>query len=222
MVEEALYQLSIKIRAGLRMIDVMDQVVQGLRHFHATGDFLHQLLFLCRQRISLSSKVVALLGEERRFQIAPRHDGGQRLPLLHDLLQLLVDLVDPEQVAFVRLSPDRFDQCVENFLLSEDQLVHHGRESIFQVNFPDVLQGAGADIIQMLLADPNRIPDAAGGVDVPFKAAAAFTADELAGKGVPVLVAGIILLDILFLRPLLQKGSGSPSGKDSHRRTSHS
>ena len=109
----------------------------------------------------------------------------------------------------MRLSPDRFDQCVENFLLSEDQLVHHGRESIFQVNFPDVLQGAGADIIQMLLADPNRIPDAAGGVDVPFKAAAAFTADELAGKGVPVLVAGIILLDVLFLCPLLQKGSGS-------------
>jgi hypothetical protein len=45
----------------------------------------------------------------------------------------------------------------------------------------------------MLLADPNRVPDAAGGIDVPLKAAAAFTADELAGKWVPILVARIIL-----------------------------
>ena len=72
-----------------------------------------------------------------------------------------------------------------------------------------VLQGAGADIIQMLLADPNRVPDAAGGIDVPLKAAAAFTADELSGKGVPILVAGIILFDVLLLCPLLQKRSSS-------------
>ena len=98
------------------MIGIVDQVVQGLCHFHAPGDFLHQLLLFCCQSIGLGCKVIALLGEERRFQVAPCHDGGQCLPLLHDLLQLLVDLVDPEQVAFVRLSPDRFDQCVENFL----------------------------------------------------------------------------------------------------------
>lgn len=169
------------------MIGVMDQVVQGFCHFHAAGDFLHQLLFFCCQSIGFRSKVVTLLCEERRFQVAPRHDGGQRLPPLHNLFQLLVDLIDPEQIAFVGLASNGFDQCMENFLPSEDQLVHHGREGIFQINLPDVLQGAGADIIQMLLTDPHRILKASGGIDVPLKAAAAFTAGEFAGKWVAIL-----------------------------------
>ena len=143
MVEEPFDQFTVKIRAGLCMSDVSNQIVQCLCHFHAAGDFLHQLLLFCCQSIGLGSKVVTLLREERRFQVAPRHDGGQRLPPFHNLLQLLVDLINPEQVAFVRLAPDGFDQCVENFLPSEDQLVHHGREGIFQIHFPDVLQGAG-------------------------------------------------------------------------------
>ena len=108
----------------------------------------------------------------------------------------------------MRLAPDGLDQRMENFLPSEDQLVHHGREGIFQIHFPDVLQGAGADIIQMLLADPNRIPDAAGGIDVPLKAAATFATDELAGKGITILVSRITLFDVLLLCPLLQKRSG--------------
>ena len=123
--------------------------------------------------------------------------------LLHDLLQSLVDLVNPEQVTFVRLSPDRFDQCVENFLPSEEQLVHHDREGIFQIDLPDVLQRAGADVIQMLLTDPDRILKTAGGIDVPLKTTATLTADELAGKGVAILVSGITLFDALLLCPLM-------------------
>ena len=109
----------------------------------------------------------------------------------------------------MRLTPDCLKERIEHFLLGEDQLVHHGREGNFQIRLPDCFHGAGTDVVQMLLADPDRILQAPGRIDVPLKAAAALTADELAGKGVPSLIAGIILLDVFLPRPLLEQGSGS-------------
>lgn len=61
----------------------------------------------------------------------------------------------------------------------------------------------------MLLADPDRILQAPSGIDVPLKAAAALAADELAGKGIPFLIAWIILSDVLLPCLMLEQGSGS-------------
>ena len=144
----------------------------------AAADLLHQLLFFRCERIRLGGERIALLREERRLQISPRHDGGQGLPPLHVLFQLLADLVDPSQVFLMRLSPDTIKQRIQHIPLCEDELVHHGREGTLQIELPDGLHGAGADVFQMLTADPNRILKAPCCVDVPFKFSAALSADK--------------------------------------------
>ena len=59
----------------------------------------------------------------------------------------------------------------------------------------------------MLLADPNRVLQASGRIDVPFKNAAALAADELTGEWVSSLETRIVLPDVLFLCPLLNEST---------------
>ena len=59
----------------------------------------------------------------------------------------------------------------------------------------------------MLLADPNRVLQASGRINVPFKNATALAANELTGEWVSSLETRIVLPDVLFLRPLLNEST---------------
>lgn len=168
MVQESLNQSPVKGGVGLRVSRVPDQVGERIRLMQAAGDHLHQLVLFRCQGIRLGSEVVTFLREKRRFQVAPRHDGRQGLPPLHVLFQPLVELVDPAQVFLVRFSPDTFEQRVQHSLLCKDQLVHHGRKGGLQIALPDGFHAAGAYVVQVLLADPNRILQASGRIHMPL------------------------------------------------------
>jgi len=131
--------------------------------------------------------------------------GGQGLPPLHVLLQLLVDCVNPAEVLFMRFSPDAIKQRIQHCLLSIDQFVHHRGEGVFQIAFSDGFHAAGADVLQVLLADPNRVLQTSGRIDVPFKNGAALAAAELTGEWVAALETRIVFSDVLFLCPLLNE-----------------
>ena len=109
----------------------------------------------------------------------------------------------------MRLSPDTIKQRIQHIPLCEDELVHHGREGTLQIELPDGLHGAGADVFQMLTADPNRILKAPCCVDVPFKFSAALSADKHPGKRILACDPQFFLFDVLLPRPLLQECSCS-------------
>lgn len=89
--------------------------------------------------------------------------------------------------------------------MAVDQLIDHRGKCQLQI-ITDIKHGAFAGVCQMCVAHPGCVFPVGAGMDSPTEGIPAFAADNLAGKGIALLILSISLLDAFLICPLFNQG----------------
>ena len=90
--------------------------------------------------------------------------------------------------------------------MAVDQLIDHRGKCQLQIIITDIKHRAPAGVFQVSVAHPGCVFPVGAGMDSPTEGIPAFAADNLAGKGIALLILSISLLDAFLTCPLFNQG----------------
>ena len=90
--------------------------------------------------------------------------------------------------------------------MAVDQLIDHRGKCKLQIIITDIKHRAPVGVLQVSIAHPGCVFPVGVGMDSPTEGIPAFAADNLAGKGIALLILSISLLDAFLTCSLFNQG----------------